>query len=101
MGRDTVQFEPGDLVVEECIYGSVTLRACNAPAARALDAVAAAVGFGSDRTRVVSLVIECNDEAPKLEVRHAGREGTPERGVLAERIGRADEGGAPSEAAGR
>lgn len=81
MGRDTVEFGSGELRVVGGDYGALHLEGTSDQARRTVEQIVAAVRRGGGRDVVVYLQLELDDSPDLFEDRHAGREGTPERGV--------------------
>lgn len=81
MGRDVVEFGPDELRLVGGDYGQVVLEGTTPEARRACDALVAATRRRDGGVELVSLVAESDDTPDLIEDRHAGREGTPERGV--------------------
>lgn len=83
MASDNIEFGPNELRIVGGDYGSVLLEGATPEARSALDALVASTRRGDRVTAdgVHFTVDYC--ETVVLETRHAGTEGTPERGVSA------------------
>ena len=81
MGIDRVEFGPGELVLGGGDYGAVTLDGATPQARVALDTIIGRSRLGSHITVDSVLFIVRDSETIVVEDRHAGTEGTPERGV--------------------
>lgn len=81
MGTTLFEFGVGELRIVGGDYGRITLEGTTKPARDAIDALVGGVR-GSGCSPGVELFCELDDFTPAvIEDRHAGREGTPERGV--------------------
>ena len=81
---DLYQFGGGELRIMGGDYGRIILEGTTEEACRALNSIIEATRRG-DRIDECDLGIAIHHgETPQLEIRHAGREGTPERGVPAD-----------------
>jgi len=81
MGSVRFELLPGELVVVGGDYGQIVLEGATPAARKQLDSLVEATRFGSGGP-VCSLICECDDRSPAVvENRHAGLEGTHERGA--------------------
>lgn len=100
MGVSRVEFGPGELRIVGGDYGQLVFEGVTQEACRALDTIVAGTRSG-DRQPRCNLVVDIDDIAPpELEVRHAGREGTPEAGVGADPVELVSSGAQSALAAG-
>lgn len=84
MGTTRVEFLSGELVCAGGDYGSLVLAGTTPEAVRTLDTILAGVRYSGRQPRFVFVVDYEDSPTPFIEDRHAGREGTPERGVGAD-----------------